>query len=121
MTYVTLNTLIFATKKLSGGRLVPSDEDHKDYWTYKPGGNPPWFIRLIKDPQTVVRREPREESIHSQVTEEPIKGAGGDFSGASHSQWAHDKEFGAPRVEESQLSEMASSRTLNLSKQSSRT
>ena len=35
MTYITLNTLIYLTRIVSGGRLVPLDEDYRDYWTCK--------------------------------------------------------------------------------------
>ena len=33
MTYITLNTLIYLTKLISGGRIEPMDEDYRDYWT----------------------------------------------------------------------------------------
>ncbi|KAI9664489.1 MAG: hypothetical protein M1821_005935 [Bathelium mastoideum] len=112
MTYIALNTLIHLTKLVSGGRLIPFDEDYRDYWTYKPGGNPPWFIRLIQDRSILPRRELKEASLHSQFAEEPIKNAGGEFSGTSHEQWTHEKEFGRSHVETRQLSELASLRNL---------
>jgi hypothetical protein len=46
-TYVLLNGLIYVTKKSSIGRIVPPDADAAEYWTYKPGGHPPWFIRAV--------------------------------------------------------------------------
>lgn len=33
MTYTALNGLIYLTKLVSGGRIVPEDEDHREYWT----------------------------------------------------------------------------------------
>lgn len=50
LTYVVINTLTFLTTKLSCGRIVPEDEDHREYWTWKPSGTLPWFIRAVHDP-----------------------------------------------------------------------
>ncbi|KAF2866730.1 permease family-domain-containing protein [Massariosphaeria phaeospora] len=44
MTYTALNGSIYLTKLISGGRIVPDDEDHREYWTVKPHGKLPWFI-----------------------------------------------------------------------------
>ena len=66
------------------------------------------------------RREVEEVSLHSQVTEEPVKSAAGEFSEGRHSEWAYDKEHGSVHVGKRRPSEIASSRTLDLSKQSSR-
>jgi len=30
---------------------VTDDEDAKEYWTAKPHGNIPWFIRAVKNPK----------------------------------------------------------------------
>ncbi|KAL9097307.1 MAG: hypothetical protein Q9165_000734 [Trypethelium subeluteriae] len=120
MTYIVLNTLIYVTKLVSGGRIVPEDEDYRDYWTYKPGGTPPWFIRIFKKGSEVNELEPKEASLHSQITEEPMKSATSEFSRPSHEQWVYDKDIGSPHVEERQLSEMPSPRNGYLSKQSSR-
>lgn len=35
MTYVILNTMTYVTKLITGGHIVPEDEDHKEYWTCK--------------------------------------------------------------------------------------
>jgi hypothetical protein len=35
MTYVTLNTVTYILKLISFGRVVPADEDLKEYWTCK--------------------------------------------------------------------------------------
>jgi len=49
LTYATLNGLIYVTKIISFGRIVPPDADLAEYWTYKPhGGHLPWFIRLTQ-------------------------------------------------------------------------
>jgi AGZA family xanthine/uracil permease-like MFS transporter len=45
--YTLLNGLIYVIKQASMGRIVPHDADSAEYWTYKPGGHPPWFIRAI--------------------------------------------------------------------------
>ncbi|KAH7130648.1 permease family-domain-containing protein [Dendryphion nanum] len=44
LTYATLNGLIYMTKILSRGLIVPDDEDNREYWTAKPQGKLPWFI-----------------------------------------------------------------------------
>jgi AGZA family xanthine/uracil permease-like MFS transporter len=50
LSYTIINTLVFIVEKASGGRLVPSNKEHKDPWTYRiPGGIlPPWMKRLSK-------------------------------------------------------------------------
>lgn len=35
MTYTALNGLIYLTKVVTRGYLVPDDEDHREYWTSK--------------------------------------------------------------------------------------
>ncbi|OCT53884.1 hypothetical protein CLCR_10917 [Cladophialophora carrionii] len=49
MTYVTINILTYMIKLISFGRIVPVDEDLKEYWTYKPRtGRAPWFMRAVR-------------------------------------------------------------------------
>jgi len=49
MTYTVLNALTYLIKLASFGRIVPVDEDHREYWTYKPNDSrSPWFIRLAR-------------------------------------------------------------------------
>ncbi|KAF2034930.1 hypothetical protein EK21DRAFT_55348 [Setomelanomma holmii] len=43
MVYTALNGMIYITKLVSRGRIVPDDEDHREYWTIKPHGKLPWF------------------------------------------------------------------------------
>lgn len=35
MVYTTLNGMIYLTKIISGGYIVPDDEDNREYWTSK--------------------------------------------------------------------------------------
>ncbi|CAO2650453.1 Nn.00g017450.m01.CDS01 [Neocucurbitaria sp. VM-36] len=44
MVYTALNGLVYITKLVSGGYIVPDDEDHREFWTIKPHGRLPWFI-----------------------------------------------------------------------------
>ncbi|KAF1950904.1 xanthine/uracil permease family protein-like protein [Byssothecium circinans] len=48
VSYIIINTTIWAIGKASGGRIVPDNKDQKEPWTYKiPGGIlPPWMKRL---------------------------------------------------------------------------
>ena len=63
MTYVTLNGMIYLTKLISCGYLVPEDEDNREYWTYKPTGALPWFIRAATAPKDFFRPESKS-SFH---------------------------------------------------------
>jgi len=63
LTYVTLNTMIYLTRLISMGYIVPTDEDHKEYWTWKPAGTLPWFIRVCQDPQQVFRHGDKDAEI----------------------------------------------------------
>jgi len=55
LTYVALNGMIWITRVVSMGRIVPADEEHKEYWTWRPSGTLPWFIRVCQDPKSVFR------------------------------------------------------------------
>ncbi|KAF1951448.1 hypothetical protein CC80DRAFT_496058 [Byssothecium circinans] len=44
MVYTALNGLVYITKLVSRGHIVPDDEDHREYWTIRPHGRLPWFI-----------------------------------------------------------------------------
>ncbi|KAJ4367407.1 hypothetical protein N0V83_006989 [Neocucurbitaria cava] len=44
MVYTALNGMIYLTKLVTGGYIVPDDEDHREFWTIKPHGRLPWFI-----------------------------------------------------------------------------
>jgi AGZA family xanthine/uracil permease-like MFS transporter len=47
-TYTVLNGMIYITKLVTRGKIQPPDADLAEYWTYKPGGNPPWFVKVAK-------------------------------------------------------------------------
>jgi len=44
MVYTALNGMVYITELVSGGHIVPDDEDHREYWTIKPQGRRPWFV-----------------------------------------------------------------------------
>jgi adenine/guanine/hypoxanthine permease len=46
-TYASLNLMIWLVIKLSRGTIVPKDYEQKEYWTWKPGGEKPWIIRIF--------------------------------------------------------------------------
>lgn len=48
MVYTALNGMIYITKVISGGYIVPDDEDHREYWTSK-FGNYPNITPMIMD------------------------------------------------------------------------
>ncbi|KAF2638147.1 hypothetical protein P280DRAFT_92080 [Massarina eburnea CBS 473.64] len=78
MTYTALNGLIYITKLVSGGRIVPDDEEHREYWTMKPQGRLPWFITA---PRRIADR------LNGGVDERPI-------SKDSASMTSSDERFG---------------------------
>ncbi|KAK2628655.1 hypothetical protein QTJ16_001758 [Diplocarpon rosae] len=49
-TYTILNTGAWLIMQASGGRIVPHDSEHKDYWTYKVRGGlfPGWVKRAAR-------------------------------------------------------------------------
>lgn len=53
LTYTALNGMIYITRLVTAGHILPADEEHKEYWTWKPAGTLPWFIRAIRDPKTL--------------------------------------------------------------------
>ena len=57
MTYIALNSLLYLTKLLTGGHVVPADEDHREYWTWKPSGTLPWFFRFVSNPVAFIKGE----------------------------------------------------------------
>ncbi|CAA9958525.1 Xanthine/uracil/vitamin C permease [Pyrenophora teres f. maculata] len=44
MVYTALNGMIYLTKVISGGHIVPEDENNREYWTITPRGRLPWFV-----------------------------------------------------------------------------
>jgi hypothetical protein len=53
MSYVVVNGMIYLTKVISRGYIVPADEEHREFWTYKPAGAAPWFVRVVQDPKNI--------------------------------------------------------------------
>ncbi|KIV99975.1 uncharacterized protein PV09_08485 [Verruconis gallopava] len=53
LTYAVLNGMTWITRIVSMGNIIPADEEHKEYWTYKPAGTLPWFIRACQDPRSI--------------------------------------------------------------------
>ncbi|KAI8936283.1 hypothetical protein NX059_006705 [Plenodomus lindquistii] len=45
MVYTALNGMVYITKIVSGGRIVPDDEDYREYCSIMPHGRRPWFVR----------------------------------------------------------------------------
>jgi adenine/guanine/hypoxanthine permease len=60
LTYTVLNGMTYITTIVTRGRLIPEDEDHREYWTWKPAGTLPWFIRAVQDPHNFFHTEIRE-------------------------------------------------------------
>jgi AGZA family xanthine/uracil permease-like MFS transporter len=59
--------MTYLTRIISRGRIIPEDEDHREYWTYKPSGTLPWFIRAVQDPHHFFSRpEIREGNSTAQ-------------------------------------------------------
>ncbi|KAL6168664.1 hypothetical protein ACJQWK_05041 [Exserohilum turcicum] len=58
MVYTTLNGMIYLTKIISGGYIVPDDEDNREYWTIKPPGRLPWFVSAGQTLANRVRGKP---------------------------------------------------------------
>jgi hypothetical protein len=69
-----INGLAYITRIASCGRIVPTDEHLREYWTYKTFGvSKPWFIRAATG-QTAFWREddkvtPGARSPESEVDE----------------------------------------------------
>ncbi|KAH6615200.1 permease family-domain-containing protein [Boeremia exigua] len=47
--YTALNGMAYLTQLISGGRIVPDDADAREYWSLRPGGRDPWFVRAGQD------------------------------------------------------------------------
>ncbi|KAI9857602.1 MAG: hypothetical protein M1813_008194 [Trichoglossum hirsutum] len=73
MSYVAINGLVYVTKLVSFGRIVPPDEDLREYWTYKPtSGSLPWFIRLSQGNRRFWEDSPTDQhpAIHQNASKE---------------------------------------------------
>ncbi|KAF2762052.1 hypothetical protein EJ05DRAFT_434150 [Pseudovirgaria hyperparasitica] len=74
MTYATLNSLIWFTALITGDRIVPRDEDQKEYWTWKPKGNLPFIFRLAKKAknQATGKQDSRRSASSSSSSQEDL-------------------------------------------------
>lgn len=70
MTYIALNGLIYLTKLVSGGHIMPADYDHAEYWTWKPSGTLPWFMRMVSDPRGFFKPQEEEAKRSGSGSEE---------------------------------------------------
>jgi hypothetical protein len=56
---------------MTRGYLVTSDEDEKEYWTYKLAGPTPWFVRAVKDSKdTMMIKEESLEHVSAPMEDE---------------------------------------------------
>jgi hypothetical protein len=60
--------MIYLTKLITGGRIAPDDEEHREYWTIRPRGHAPWFVRLAQDPKGAFRSESVADSMIKSET-----------------------------------------------------
>jgi len=51
MTYMLLNGIPLALKKISGGRIVPHDSENSEEWVIPPGGIIPPFVYVSSFPE----------------------------------------------------------------------
>jgi adenine/guanine/hypoxanthine permease len=63
MSYIVLNTTVWAIEKATGGKIKPKDKDEKEFWTYKIEGGllPPWLVRASKGKKDFWRPYEEEE------------------------------------------------------------
>ncbi|KAG6012041.1 hypothetical protein E4U43_007967 [Claviceps pusilla] len=85
--YIIINGTVWAIKKLSRGRLVPSNMDEQENWTWRmPGGFlPPWLVRLGNGRKDFWKEEEQtadedEASQHKLSSEEQASQGGGEGS-----------------------------------------
>ncbi|RDH28644.1 permease family-domain-containing protein [Aspergillus welwitschiae] len=65
LSYITLNGIIWAIEKLTGGRIVPPNKDEKEPWSWRiPGGFfPPWLRRAVRGKKDFWREDERDRSV----------------------------------------------------------
>ena len=66
MTYTTINLLLYITRVVSRGTIEAEGEELREYWSYKPTGPAPWFIRMVQDPRNVFHSEKEYDSHASK-------------------------------------------------------
>lgn len=97
LTYTVLNGMIWVTRVISMGHIIPADEEHKEYWTWKPAGSLPWFIRACQDPQSIFRGSTGDHEIreiaHSEHSSfEEMKGVSSPIEKSPESVDVHTNE-----------------------------
>jgi AGZA family xanthine/uracil permease-like MFS transporter len=68
LSYVVLNGMIYSTKKISRGYLIPENDENRELWTWKPQGELPWFIRLTQNPKEMFSSRDVKESTESRTS-----------------------------------------------------
>ncbi|KAJ1335861.1 Purine transporter [Microdochium nivale] len=85
--YIVINTLVWVVEKASGGRIVPSDKDLKDHWTWHvPGGLlPGWTKRLARGKKDFWREDDLavDEAASASASDVPEKRTAGVSSEAA--------------------------------------
>ncbi len=80
--YTMLNGLIGIVVYISGGKWEPREYDLKEYWSWKGAGQPPWFVRAVR------QRRKRAQGIATPVgvpeARSPQQDRVVSFSGDSH-------------------------------------
>ncbi|KAF1939538.1 purine transporter [Clathrospora elynae] len=67
MVYTALNGMVYITKLVSCGYIVPEDEDYREYWTIKPHGKLPWFITASQAIVDQVRHSERHKEENASI------------------------------------------------------
>lgn len=82
MSYIILNTTVWAIEKATGGRIRPNNKDEKEFWTYKIEGGllPPWLVRAGKGKKDFWRPYEEEEG---RASPEIMDGEGKDARSSS--------------------------------------
>lgn len=76
LAYASLNGLVYITKVISRGRIIPEDEDQREYWTIKPHGKLPWFVNAGEAFASYVGQR-------SSAREKPMRDSASMMSGLS--------------------------------------
>lgn len=65
MIYTAINLPTYLIKLATRERVVPADEDAREYWTVKPAGELPWFITAGQTISNKIRGVPNEsQDLH---------------------------------------------------------
>ena len=74
MSYIIINGIVWIIKKVSGGRIKPSNMDEQENWTWRiPGGVlPPWMVRMSKGKRDFWREEEpaTQEAVQGKLSHE---------------------------------------------------